>query len=307
MIKAFAGALQLVNILLFTISGQSIAIPSFKRNSFIAYNIPHVVLDSFKLVLTFKTLSLNNSLVFIVSSHTTKLSVEIVNKKIALRYDLGSGEVVVKSDQNISVAKWIKVYVEQNRRHASLRIDNQQAVKGVSSGNYFNLRLNKRSRLYLGGDANSRSVGLHGCIQQLVVNDMRVDLVNDFVASRKFSSCYRTLSPCLSYPCLHNGTCVSKAKGEFQCQCTNEYKGSFCEKKIKRCGKFPECENNGKCLRHRFSKELYCSCLLGWGGVSCIESMVIFLIFKLMRLTHPTAKTNSSFKHTSALKFNESY
>uniref|UniRef100_A0A6Q2X3N3 Slit homolog 3 (Drosophila) n=1 Tax=Esox lucius TaxID=8010 RepID=A0A6Q2X3N3_ESOLU len=74
-------------------------------------------------------------------------------------------------------------------------------------------------------------------------------------------------APCLTGPCLNNGTCSSDVSGSYHCTCPFGYKGQNCEIAINACISFP-CVNGGTC--HLIpGQEGHCACVPGYEGLQC--------------------------------------
>ena len=117
------------------ISGYSISIPSFHRKSYLSYHLPRLFPNALTVSITFKLWAHTDAEVYsVVRRFRNKqkyLKIHVVDGYVVLKYDLGDGVVVVKADsRKVTVGKWIKVYVEQKKKHASLSIDDEQAYKG---------------------------------------------------------------------------------------------------------------------------------------------------------------------------------
>uniref|UniRef100_A0A4W5NH50 Slit homolog 3 (Drosophila) n=1 Tax=Hucho hucho TaxID=62062 RepID=A0A4W5NH50_9TELE len=75
--------------------------------------------------------------------------------------------------------------------------------------------------------------------------------------------------PCLSGPCLNNGTCASDVSGSYHCTCPFGYKGQNCEIAINACISFP-CANGGTChLMPGQVRQFSCTCPPGYEGLQC--------------------------------------
>ena len=146
-------------------------------------------------------------------------------------------------------------------------------IKVFSKGHQRSLNLNTFSSVYIGGTKNTQS-GLQGCVRELILNARSVDLSKDFIEAKNYGSCYKYTSPCLSQPCLHKSSCHMVSSTTFRCVCSSDYKGEFCETKIKKCGQFPDCLNEGKCILREGKHGRFCMCPIGFGGFSCEQGML---------------------------------
>jgi protein crumbs len=68
----------------------------------------------------------------------------------------------------------------------------------------------------------------------------------------------------MSKPCLNGGICHDLING-FQCNCTNNYMGAYCQLPFDACTKIPSpCLNNGTCIHKTSSlNDYYCKCSPG--------------------------------------------
>ncbi|XP_078383193.1 uncharacterized protein LOC144665774 [Oculina patagonica] len=87
-----------------------------------------------------------------------------------------------------------------------------------------------------------------------------------FIVSPLFHH-YSIPSPCSSWPCKNNGTCISQSeKKRYACHCVKGFTGKHCQTDINECESSP-CLNNGTCtdLINGFN----CSCPVGFHGDQC--------------------------------------
>jgi Notch-like protein len=80
------------------------------------------------------------------------------------------------------------------------------------------------------------------------------------------SSHLKTFLPCLTNPCLNNGTCSASTTGTVQCNCTKCYSGSLCQTPDYCC--LQVCSPNGICISGVNSSYL-CICQPNYVGVNC--------------------------------------
>ncbi|CAM4752695.1 unnamed protein product [Rotaria magnacalcarata] len=75
-----------------------------------------------------------------------------------------------------------------------------------------------------------------------------------------------TFLPCLSFPCLNNGTCSASSIGTVQCNCANCYSGPLCQNTNYCC--LNVCSPNGVCLAG-VNNSYICICQPNYVGVNC--------------------------------------
>jgi hypothetical protein len=76
----------------------------------------------------------------------------------------------------------------------------------------------------------------------------------------------KTFLPCLTNPCLNNGTCSASSTGTIQCNCTNCYSGSLCQAIDYCC--LQVCSPNGVCISGG-TNSYTCICQPNYVGVNC--------------------------------------
>ena len=77
--------------------------------------------------------------------------------------------------------------------------------------------------------------------------------------------------PCLSQPCMNQGSCV-RENGSFRCVCPPNYSGSRCEV-FDACASNP-CMNGGTCQSANGNGGYQCLCPAGFSGSRCEISML---------------------------------
>ncbi|XP_039262601.2 slit homolog 1 protein-like isoform X2 [Styela clava] len=73
--------------------------------------------------------------------------------------------------------------------------------------------------------------------------------------------------PCLSTPCLHDGTCRLHPVEYYQCICPSGFKGKHCEMPVNACNLHP-CRNGATCTG-RDEISYTCTCPPGFSGYDC--------------------------------------
>jgi hypothetical protein len=138
------------------------------------------------------------------------------------------------------------------------------------------------------------------------------------------SSCQIDTRPCITNPCLNNGTCYNiNNETSFQCSCqSNIFYGVYCENMADLCKNSTICFNNqGYCIMN--GTQAMCKCKKDYSGVSCEISSVslavtkkiidaatiivilvfVFLIFLILFLDYTkyfTAKKQKSIKKSQS-------
>ena len=156
----------------------------------------------------------------LASTHNYIL-VQLVQGYIQLKFECGSGPAVITSRDKVLIDSWNTVEIDRFRQHGSLSLNGNVAEKGISQGHSISLNLGEsmivggskellkvgRDEVILPNNSDLRMNGFDGCIQDLIINGKRIDLVRDFLANKEILDCSSNSSPCLSSPCLNNGKC----------------------------------------------------------------------------------------------------
>ncbi|XP_077521803.1 neurexin 1 [Amblyomma americanum] len=175
------------------------------------------------------------------------IALELLEGRLHLVVDLGSGPVKVRSERRLDDGHWHQVQVARTGRAGTLTVD-EVVTDFVAPGN--SKQLDVEGPLFVGGvgttardDAplpsalwsGSLRLGFVGCLRDLVVGGGAVDLAS--YAQRQDSgavraSCHRSSGPppCASQPCLHGGRCV-EGWNRFICDCDHTpFTGPVCAK-----------------------------------------------------------------------------
>lgn len=77
---------------------------------------------------------------------------------------------------------------------------------------------------------------------------------------------FKTFIPCLSGPCLNNGTCSAYSNATIRCNCSNCYSGAFCQIPDYCC--LNVCSPNGVCISG-LNGTYTCICQPNYVGANC--------------------------------------
>lgn len=223
--------------------GTEVALPSFNYSSYIAYAKLRDALDDVRLRLTFRPNSTNNALL-LYSGFSRRgdgdfIAITIRDGRVHFQFDTGTGPADIQSRESVTAGEWTTVVAERRHKDGSLSVNNGVAVKGSSpeSGGGSSvgdtIGLNLRTPLFIGGVADVRVspavnvlAGFDGCISELSVNDVPVDVVNDAISYRHILDCGS--GPCSRRPCQNGGSCLERGQ-TFSCACGRGFEGLLCE------------------------------------------------------------------------------
>eukprot|EP00794_Sanderia_malayensis_P015277 gene15277-16853_t len=265
--------------------GQTITIPSFNNNSFMAYPGVKSSWEQFSAYVKFRPASSDGILLFnggvdVGETSQDFILIQLRNGYAQFQFDSGTGPAVIQSAKKINLNTWNTVEVERFRKHGSITLNANIAQKGVSPGS--SIALNLGSKLYIGGigsDVSAKKLpgnqaGFNGCIEEVVVNEKTIALVKGFTQYQDVTNCHRRLSPCQPLTCQNNATCKVLSAVTYSCKCLPRYQGKHCEQFTSRCGAVDDCLNGGACvadIRNRLS----CQCRLGFTGPACEQAIQI--------------------------------
>nr|XP_022341960.1 basement membrane-specific heparan sulfate proteoglycan core protein-like isoform X4 [Crassostrea virginica] len=277
--------------------------PQFNGSSFASYDEIRNARYQLKIEIEIKPQSLENGLVLYSGQNEDGSGDYVVvlmkDGYLEFRYNTGSGEALLKSKKKLVANEWVKITAIKSGQEGSLVINNEEPVKvwpwsyynnlrnnyyhynmhrryrykrGTSPGTYIGLDL--RTRLYLGGVDPDKNIpddvdvrtGFHGCIAELKINMMTMDLTKDAHETLDVLDCGET-DMCNRNPCANGGTCLGGTAVSYRCVCPASYTGKDCEVEINLCLTLQPCQNRGVCS---FTSTGYrCDCPLGYMGRNC--------------------------------------
>ncbi|KAH0617809.1 hypothetical protein JD844_016413 [Phrynosoma platyrhinos] len=152
-----------------------------------------------QIILFFSTFSPNGLLVYLASNGTKDfLSLELVDGKVKLMVDLGSGPLTLKTESRYNNGTWYKISFSRNKKEGILAVmdaynlSSKETKQGESPGVASDLNRSDRDPIYIGGLPRSRTVrkGLStrtyvGCIKNLEISRSTFDLLKNSYGVRK--------------------------------------------------------------------------------------------------------------------------
>ncbi|XP_041824167.1 laminin subunit alpha-1 [Melanotaenia boesemani] len=150
-------------------------------------------------VLLFKTLSPGGLLLYLASNNTRDfLSIELVEGRVRLTFDLGSGVLVRTSNRKYNTGMWYKITLQRNKRKGYLSImaadqsSEKEVLEAESPGTSSDLNRSDLDPIYIGGLPSSRPVRRQvvsrsyiGCIKNVEIARSNFDLLRDAYGVRK--------------------------------------------------------------------------------------------------------------------------
>ncbi|XP_026092563.1 basement membrane-specific heparan sulfate proteoglycan core protein-like isoform X5 [Carassius auratus] len=240
-------------------------------NSYIAYPPLTNIHDDLRIEMEFKPMG-SDGLMFFGGGKKMKVedfvTLSMVDGHIEFRYELGTGQAVLRSQEPVSLGQWHRVVAERLKKEGSLKVDHAQEITRSSPGNAQGLNIH--TPMYLGGVPSmdilpkpaNVSMLFDGCIGEVFINGKKLDLSYSFIESRAISQC-KDGNPCDRRPCLHGGTCIATAEYEYKCNCAGGYDGDRCEIVRESCRDSSQCKNGGSCVDN------HCVCPAGYTGRHC--------------------------------------
>ncbi|TSL61242.1 Basement membrane-specific heparan sulfate proteoglycan core protein [Bagarius yarrelli] len=258
--------------------GTLVTTPLFDSDtSYIAYPPLTNIHNDLRIDIEFKPMD-EDGLMFFIGGKKMKVedfvTLSLVGGHVEFRYELGTGQAVLRSQEQVSIGQWHHVTAERFNQDGLLKLDDGPEVKRSSPGKAQGL--NVYTPMFLGGvpakdilpkPANV-SMFFEGCIGEVSINGKKIDLSYTFTESSSISQCVDA-SPCDRRPCQHGGTCMPTAEYEFQCLCRDGYDGERCEVVRDTCLDSTQCYNGGSCV------DGHCVCATGYTGVFCREDSPI--------------------------------
>uniref|UniRef100_A0AAY5ELG2 Heparan sulfate proteoglycan 2 n=1 Tax=Electrophorus electricus TaxID=8005 RepID=A0AAY5ELG2_ELEEL len=197
-------------------AGTLVTTPSFDgKDSYIAYPPLTNIHNDLRIDMEFKPMSTDGLMFF---SGGRKMKVEdfvalsMVDGHVEFRFELGTGQAVLRSQEPVSLGQWHHVSAERLGKDGSLKVDHAREIQRSSPGKAQGL--------------NIYTLLFDGCIEEVSINGKKLDLSYSFVESQSITECAEQ-SLCDRRSCQHGGTCLMTAEYEFQCLCRDGYEGEL--------------------------------------------------------------------------------
>ncbi|KAL6119478.1 hspg2 [Pungitius sinensis] len=283
--------------------GELVTTPLFDvEESYIAYPPLTNVHDDLRVELEFKPTE-RDGLMFFCGGKKMKVedfvAISMVEGHVEFRYELGSGQAILRSPEPVSLGQWHRVVAERNKRVGHLRVDQGPVEKKTSPGKAQGLNIH--TPMYLGGIPNMDLLPMPaniskmfvGCIGEVSINNKKVDLSYSFTDSRSIGKCVDN-SPCDRRPCLNGGHCMSSFEYEYQCLCKDGFEGERCEVVRDACQSNLQCQDGGICVKGQ------CVCAPGRTGLNCEESQVSsFPLPQALRNLESSEENDSPYQYAA--------
>ncbi|MFT7813885.1 laminin subunit alpha-1-like [Arapaima gigas] len=151
------------------------------------------------IVMLFKTFSPNGLLLYLASNGTRDfLSIELVEGKVRLTFELGSGPLTLTSENTYNTGNWYKIALQRNKQKGYLAVmdayvpSERETLEAESPGTASDLNRSDRDPIYIGGLPQSRPIRRQvvarsyvGCIKNLEIARTNFDLLKDAYGVRK--------------------------------------------------------------------------------------------------------------------------
>uniref|UniRef100_A0A673BNN9 Agrin n=1 Tax=Sphaeramia orbicularis TaxID=375764 RepID=A0A673BNN9_9TELE len=210
-------------------------IPSFGGQSYLAFQTMSAY-HTVRIAMEFRASEMTGILLYNGQDGKKDfISLALVNGKVELRFNTGSGTGTLVSRVQVSQGRWHQLVVTRNRRNAMLSVDNEPHIEGESPRGTDGLNLD--THLFIGGvpeDMNVRErtavdTGLVGCIRLLDVNNRVLNLQEnggDSLYGSGVGECGN--NPCQPNPCKNGAVCHVKEAEMFHCKCSKGFWGPTC-------------------------------------------------------------------------------
>uniref|UniRef100_A0A8C7HFQ0 Heparan sulfate proteoglycan 2 n=1 Tax=Oncorhynchus kisutch TaxID=8019 RepID=A0A8C7HFQ0_ONCKI len=252
--------------------GELVTTPLFDgTDSYIAYPPLTNIHNDLRIEMEFKPMALDGLMFFSVGKKMKTedfVSLEMVDGYVQFRYELGTGQAVLRSPEPITLGQWHRVEAGRLDKDGSLTVDGGREVRRSSPGKAQGLNIH--TPMYLGGVPNLEIVPktlnisdmFYGCVGEVSINGKKVDLSYSFTESMAIVQC-KDNSPCDRNPCLNGARCMPTAEYEYQCLCKDGFEGERCEVVRDTCQSSDQCQNGGSCVNGQ------CVCPVGFNGPIC--------------------------------------
>ncbi|XP_026264666.2 laminin subunit alpha-1 [Urocitellus parryii] len=152
-----------------------------------------------QIIMLFSTFSPNGLLLYLASNGTKDfLSIELVQGRVKVAVDLGSGPLVLMTDRRYNNGSWYKIAFQRNRKQGLLAVidaydtSDKETKQGETPGPSSDLNRLEKDLIYVGGVPWSRVVrkgitskSYMGCIRNLEISRSTFDLLRNSYGVRK--------------------------------------------------------------------------------------------------------------------------
>lgn len=262
---------------------------SFSGKSYSQYRIINKksIEDQLSLSLRIRTMQPTGNVMYAAGRVDYNI-LEIVNGAVQYRFELGSGEGVVReSSIYVSDGRWHEIRLERDKNSARIVVDGTHTATGSAPGISDILNL-QSDEIYLGAEVHQHPSilgfediqrGFSGCMDDVRISRVSVPLHksgdNSVAVLKRFanvefscdaSSLLVPPGPCGSQPCMNGATCKETKTG-YECQCHSRFRGLLCELDTDPCQSSP-CLSGGKCSP-TIGGDYSCECVFRFSGKRC--------------------------------------
>uniref|UniRef100_A0A8B9TFS9 Laminin subunit alpha-1 n=1 Tax=Anas platyrhynchos TaxID=8839 RepID=A0A8B9TFS9_ANAPL len=163
-----------------------------------------------QIIIFFSTFSPNGLLLYLTSNGTRDfLSLELIDGKVRLTVDLGSGPLALTTENRYNNGTWYKISFSRNKKQGMLAVmdaynfNYKETKQGESPGVASDLNRSDKDPIFIGGLPRSRAMSRTyvGCIKNLEISRSTFDLLRNSYGVRK--GC--VLEPIRTVNILNNG------------------------------------------------------------------------------------------------------
>ncbi|XP_016098672.1 laminin subunit alpha-1 [Sinocyclocheilus grahami] len=154
---------------------------------------------STSVVMFFKTLSPNGLLLYLASNGTRDfLSIELVEGKVHLTFELGSGALTLTSNRTYNTGTWYRIALQRNKRRGHLSVmaadkpSEREVMEAESPGSASDLNRSDLDPIYIGGLPASRPIrrqvvarSFVGCMKNVEIARTNFDLLRESYGVKK--------------------------------------------------------------------------------------------------------------------------
>ncbi|XP_055037654.2 laminin subunit alpha-1 [Misgurnus anguillicaudatus] len=148
---------------------------------------------STSVIMFFKTLSPNGLLLYLASNGTRDfLSIELVEGKVHLTFELGAGVFTLTSNKTYNTGNWYRIALQRNKRKGHLAVmaaenpSEREVMEGEAPGSSSDLNRSDLDPIYIGGLPASRPIrrevvarSFVGCMKNVEIARTNFDLLRE--------------------------------------------------------------------------------------------------------------------------------
>lgn len=250
-------------------------VPYFAGQSALVHAIPSPVANVFSLDVSLKPNASDAEVLLVTSRQQMNhyIILRLQDGRLTLTVSFNGSTTSLPHPLFIADNEWRVVSLAVNNRFMELTVGDASEQTNTPSDPNGDSQFVFDGAVHLGGAALctvfpcpllTSSAGYVGCMRDLQVNVIPLDIVADALQGADIAQC--PVAACSTVVCQNGGVCMGITSVNFTCVCLEGFSGRFCEVRLDVCSPSP-CLFGGVCAAN--GSTFYCACALGRAGRMC--------------------------------------